>query len=181
MMQYIIDAIRIIRLNLGLSQRDVSRFISPETDTNILGKIESPFKNASYTDQNLNLIAHGFSKRTQELLRETSKNSGEFDIKSEYTVFDFYPKKPLGDSLQLKRRIEIPLNLGPSGILNAILETKDFLDSPRSIREITDYCNSFNDSKWKSTNFTSTLEYAVRKGKLKKTELSDGGVRYQKA
>lgn len=178
--QYIIDRIREIRLDLGLSQRDVSKFMSPDTDSNLLGAIEGLSRNNGYSDQNLNMIAIGFTKRAKQILSDTDSLKSS-NIKFEYTLYDFYPKKPLSDVPQLKTRIDIPENVGPSGTLNAILETKNFFDQSRTIREITNYFNSFNNKNWKSNNITSTLEYAVKKGKLKKIELTGGSVLYQKA
>ena len=180
-MQFIIDRIREIRLELGLSQRDVSKLINPDTDSNLLGSIEGLKRNNGYTDHHLNLIAHGFTQRAQQMLSELDANFiRQSNIKSQYTIYDFYPKETLGDIPQPKTKIDIPKNSGPSGTLNAILETKDFFNQPHTIREITDYCNSFYNKDWKSNNLTSTLDYAVRKAKLKKIELPDGGVLYQK-
>lgn len=180
--QFIIDRVREIRLELGLSQRDVSKFISPDSDSNLLGGIEGLKRNNGYTDHNLNIIAQGFTEHALQLLSELDEDAKKYsNIKSEYTIYDFYPKMPLSDIPQPKTKLEIPENTGPSGNLNAVLETKDFLDQPRSIREITDYFNSFNNKNWKPNNLTSTLEYAVRKGKLKRMEMPDGAVLYQKA
>lgn len=167
--QYLIDSVRAIRVKLGISAEELSKRVSPSTSLSLIGNIESAKSIATYTDQLLNAIAKVFT--------EISKEQGG----KEYTVIDFYPKKPLSDIPQTKTKLDILRSAGPTAILTAILEFKDFLNQPRSIREITDYCNSFNNKNWKSNNLTSTLEYAVRKGKLKKMELPDGGVLYQKA
>jgi len=180
--QYIIDRVRLIRHELGLSQREVSRFLSPDTDSNILGNIESIRTNNGYSDHNLGILAHSFTDYARKLLREMDKGAiANSHIKEEYTVFDFYPEKPLSDILQIKTKVELPEGISLTGTLNLILETKDFLNHPRTIREITEYCNSFHDKNWKSNNITSTLEFFVKKSKLKKFEDNDGGVKYQKS
>lgn len=180
-MQYIIDRVREGRLELGLSQRDVSKILSPDTDSNLLGGIEGLSRNNGYTDHQLNMIAQAFTQRAKQLLSDISEDDIKYlKIKSEYTIYDFYPNVPLSDVPQLKSKIDVPTNTGPSGTINAILETKNFFDQPRTIREVADYCNSFHDKNWKPNNLTSTLDYAVKKGRLKKIELEAGRVLYQK-
>lgn len=168
--QYIINSVRTIRLELHMTAEELSKQVSPSGSLSLIGNIESPKSIATYTDQILNAIALVYTEVSR------SKNLGSKD----YTIFDFYPKKPVKDILQVKTKIDILEESGPTGTVNAILETKDFFNKPRTIREITDYCNSFYSKDWKSNNLTSTLEYAVRKAKLKKIELPDGGVLYQK-
>ena len=168
--QCIIDNVRSIRVELGITSEELSRHVSPSGSTTLIGNIESTKSIATYTDEILNAIAVAFT--------DASKENGSI---KEYTLFDFYPKKPVSDIPQIKVKLDILDSFGPTGTLNAILETKDFFDYPRTIREITDYCNSFHDRNWKSNNITSTLEFFVKKGKLKKLEDNDGGVKYQKS
>lgn len=168
--QCIIDNVRAIRLELDITSEELSKRVSPSGSLSLIGNIESSKSIATYTDQILNAIALVYTEVSR------SKNLG----KKDYTVFDFYPKNPVSDIPQVKTKLDILEESGPTGTLNAILETKDFFSQPRTIREITDYCNSFYNRDWKSNNLTSTLDYAVRKAKLTKIELPDGGVLYQK-
>lgn len=180
--QYIIDQVRLIRHELGLSQRAVSRYINPDTTSNIVGNIETIKSSNGYSDHNLNILVKSFSEYAKKLLLEMDEPAiRNSNIKSEYTIYDFYPKKPLSDIPQIKTKVDLPEGISLTGTINAILETKDFLDQPRSIREITDYCNALSGKNWKSNNLTSTLDYALRKGKLRKIELPGGGVQYQRA
>lgn len=177
--QFTIDQIRMIRLDFGITANELSKKVSPSESAGFIAVIESIKSPAFYTDHNLNIIANEFSKYAEKIQRGLDTVEGNvIQIKTSYTIFDFYPKEPLSDVPQIKTKIDIPAEVGPTGTLNAILESKDFFDHQRTIKEITDYCNSFYNKDWKSTNFTSPLEYAVKKGKLKRVELPDGGVKY---
>lgn len=149
---YIINTVRRIRLELGLSQRDISRILYPDTDNNLLGSIESNFRNEKYTDENLNKLAKEFSK---------------IDANKDYTIYDFYPAKPLEEILVRKLIIDIPINVQPTGTLNLLLE-KDlsFFNEWHSVKEITFYCNEFMGSDWKTNDFTSVIARAVISKKL---------------
>lgn len=102
------------------------------------------------------------------------------NIKSEYTIHDFYPDKPLSDVPKVKTKVELPEGISLTGTLNVVLESHHFLDNPRTTREITDYFNLLNGKDWKTNNLTSTLDFAVKKGKLQKIEHPDGSVQYKK-
>lgn len=162
---YIINAIRRIRLELGLTQRDISRILSPEADNNLLGSIESNFRNEKYTDENLNKLAKAFSK---------------INADKDYTIYDFYPKEALSEILVEKLVIDIPKNLGPTGSLILLLEKKDtFFDNWHNAKEITNYCNSCMTTDWKATDFTSVIARAVESGKLIRS--SENYPKYKKA
>ncbi|GGH12060.1 hypothetical protein FAZ19_09575 [Sphingobacterium alkalisoli] len=76
---YIINTVRAIRKELKLTQRDVSKVLNPLTDNNILGPIESRYNKETYNDEQLNKVAHLFTKKGNK----------------EYTLKDFYPNKSL--------------------------------------------------------------------------------------
>lgn len=167
--QYIIDQVRLKRNELGISAEELSLEIG--SSSSLIGIIESPSSPTTYTDHMLNIIAGVFTRRSLVL----------YGKKQEYTLFDFYPKKTLSDIPQSKEKIKLPETVGLTSTLNKILDTQDFFIRPRTISEITEYCNSLTDKDWKSNNVTSTLDHAIAKGKLKKMELSNGAVLYQKA
>lgn len=174
--------VRRIRHELGLSQRAVSRYLNPDTESNIVGNVESVKTSVGYSDHNLNILANAFSVYAKHLIDEMEVSVRTVsNIKTEYTIYDFYPNRPLDDIPQIKTKIDLPEGLSLTGVINAILETKQFLDVPHTVSEITDYCNSLSDGNWKSSNLTSTLDYAVKKGKLKKIERADRPIVYQKA
>src|SRR5699024_8013796 len=62
----IINRVRRIRLELGLSQRDVSRILYPESSSNLLGGIEGTARTDMYTDENLNKLANAFTELAQQ-------------------------------------------------------------------------------------------------------------------
>ncbi|PVY43646.1 helix-turn-helix domain-containing protein [Pontibacter virosus] len=155
--QYIIDAVRRLRLEAGITQRELSNIISPSSDLSIVSNIESVKRSNKYTDHQLNLIANYFG----------------------CTVYDFYPANILDDTPQVKTRVTIPKGLGPTGIINALLEEGKFFSVPQTIRETTDYCNEYYKESRPVTDYTAILERAVEKGGLKKVELDSGNVQYQ--
>src|SRR5699024_8966828 len=119
------------RLELGLSQRDVSRILYPESSSNLLGGIEGTARTDMYTDENLNKLANAFTELAQQ-----QGNPKEF------TLMDFYPPEPIPEVMVKKEIIEIPKVQGPTAVLNTILVSEDdFFDEWRSVKEITEYCN----------------------------------------
>lgn len=80
---HIINNVRAIRKDLGLSQRTISKILNPLTDNNILGSIESRYNKETYNDEQLNKIAHLF----------TEKKNKRFSLK------DFYPNTALIEEL----------------------------------------------------------------------------------
>lgn len=160
---YIINAIKRIRLELGLTQRDVSRIINVDADNNLLGSIESNFRSEKYTDENLNKLAKAFSK---------------ININKDYSIYDFYPKEPLEEVLIEKSVVDIPKNIGPTASLVLLLEKKEtFLDDWHTVKEITDYCNKCLFTNWKTTDFTSVIARSVESGKL--IRFSENDPRYK--
>jgi len=155
--QYIIDKVRECRLEKGLSQKRLSEIISPSGDSSAVGKIESITTSHKYTDHQLNIIANHFG----------------------CTIYDFYPRVPLDDFPQVKTKVAIPKGLGPTGIINALLEEGKFFTEPRTIREITEYCNSIYGEDRLVTDYTAILERVSAKGDLKKIELESGNIQYQ--
>lgn len=178
--QYNIDTIRRLRLELDITGEE----LSAELDKSLkyIGHIESPAHNAFHTDGGMNQIAIYFSKVAKERQFELNKVSGNITkLKTEYTIYDFYPKNPLPEVLEIKTSSPIPREGGVTATLNALLETSDFFDAPRKLKEIVDHFNHLQNKNWKDSDFTATLERAWLKGKLKRTDLPDGSVRYQKA
>lgn len=162
---YVINIIRKIRLELGLSQRDVSRILFPDSDNNLLGSIESNFRKEKYTDEGLHKLAKGFSI---------------IDTNKVYTILDFYPESPLPEVLVSKFVIEIPDNISPTGTLNLLLEKKDtFFAESHTVKEITNYCNEFMKREWKTTDFTSVVARAEATEKLIRSGENDP--KYKKA
>jgi transcriptional regulator with XRE-family HTH domain len=178
-MLYIVKKVRTIRLELGLSQRDVSKIINPDTDSNLLGGIESPKHADAYTDHALNKLAIGFTARANEIFREyDTAESNSIESKFDYTIHDFYPVEKLDDNLIPKTIEPIPKDMGPVGTLNAILETSDFLVYPRTPKEVVAFANSITGKSWKDSDYNSTLDTAYRKGKLKR--INTDALKYQK-
>jgi transcriptional regulator with XRE-family HTH domain len=162
---YIINAVRLIRLELGLSQRDVSKYLNSETDNNILGSIESNYRNEKYTDEHLNKLANKFS----EILPN-----------KDYSIYDFYPPQPIIETLVEKVVVDIPQNIGPTGAITMLLEDKDpFFNEWHTVKEVTKYCNEVLIRDWKTTDFTSVVARAEIVGKLLRYDENEP--RYKKA
>lgn len=166
--QYNIDSIRRIRLELDIVSEELSLISSPSKHLKYIGNIESSRGKGFYTDAAMVKIASYFSKVAKERQKELIESGSNDRIKTEYSIRDFYPPKPLEDKLQIKTSIPIPKGVGPTVTLNAVIETEDFFDRERTLKEIVSYCNKFDNKNWKESDFTATLERAVGKGKLKK-------------
>jgi hypothetical protein len=168
---FIINAVRLYRFELGVSQRNISEKISPNAQSNLLGDIESEKRSNQYTDDHLNIIAIEFTT--------VAKNANGKLKGKDFTVFDFYPAQPIDDSMVEKKIIRIPIDLSPMGMINALIEEGEFFKNPVTVKEITIHCNELSSNNWKTTNFTAQLENAVKYNKLIRLELADGSVKYQ--
>jgi len=174
--QFNIDAIRKIRLELDTSAEEIS--IEVGKNPRYVGHIENPSHNSTHTDQSMSDIANiltNIAKAKQEALKQQKSKK---KIKTEYTVLDFYPKKPLPDTRVIKRIDPIPQGSGSAATLNAVLETSDFFDTPRRLKEIVAHCNQLQNQQWEGSDFTQTLSRLVKKGRLQEVPVEGGFVAY---
>lgn len=162
--QYIIDQVRRIRKELGITAENLSEKVSPSKNIAFIGNIESSVKAATYTDHNLNIIARIFSEHT-------NKN---------YTIYDFYPENFLDDNPIVKTALKLPSVPGPARILRNLIAS-DYFDDARTLREITEKANEIEKMNWLPNSFSSPTHYAVGKNQLIRIDLQDGSVMYQKA
>ncbi len=161
---YIINVVRSIRLELDISQQDLSKEITTYSETNLVGLIESDKTATTYNDNHLNIIVGKFSEKAKLLGRE----------KVDYTIYDLYPPKPLPEQLSNKIIDSIPKELQATGTLNFLLEKKTpFFKELHTVKEITTYCNDFMSRDWKTTDFTSVVARAVESGKLIRSSEND--------
>jgi len=170
--QYIIDQIRKIRLSLNITAELLSKNITPSESAGLVGNVESSASKTTYTSHNLNLIADFFTKHAK-MLKDDS-------VQKEYTIYDFYPPEPLEDLPIVKSTYEIPRKIGPTFIVADMLENTNFLDSPKTITQVTDYINAHYDVKYKSTNINSALKQAGKKDLLEINMTEELRVTYQK-
>jgi hypothetical protein len=161
---YIINIVRSIRLELDITQQDLSRQITPYSETNLVGLIESDKTVTTYNDNHLNIIVRNFSEKAKLLGKE----------KTDYTIYDLYPTKALPEQLITKTIDLIPKGLQATGALNLLLEKKTlFFDEWHTVKEITIYCNNFTSRDWKTTDFTSVVARAEESGKLIRSSEND--------
>lgn len=161
--QHIIDQVRRIRLEAGLTQKKLSQLISPSEDSSMIGKIESVTTYHKYTDHNLNIIA--------KILK--------------CTIYEFYPEQVLSDTPQRKTVLPIPKGLGPTGVITLIIESReDYLKDPLTTKQITALSNSLNKESRPETDFTAILARFEESKSLKRIEEIDENnnilVKYQK-
>lgn len=168
---FIINRVRLIRLELGLSQRHLSKKISEDAKSNLLGDIESEKRSNQYTDDQLNIIAIEFSKVVKN-------HNGKFKDKV-FSIYDLYPDKILEDQEVIKKIVLVPVGLSPMGMINMLIEEDHFFINPITVKEVTEQCNHLTGNKWKTTDFTAQLENSVKYNKLERVELPNGGVKYQ--
>ncbi|WP_200979848.1 hypothetical protein [Echinicola sp. 20G] len=155
---HIINEVRRLRISLGISTEQLAKHCSEGSDTNKFTKIESGTTTNSYTDETLNCIAKFFSKISGEV----------------YTPADFYPNETFKEELIPKDIIEIPAPEGPKYILNEILNNTDFLQKPRSTKEITTFANEHFDGEWNEGHFTSTAFRMSQQENNKLKRIDDG-------
>jgi transcriptional regulator with XRE-family HTH domain len=172
---FIIIAIRTIRLELDITGEEISNFL--EKNPKYIGHIESNAHNAKYNDTVLSKIALYLTEKAKERQKELIESKDDTIIKTEYTIYDFYPKEILGNDKILKEIEPIPAGSGPTPTLNALIEATDFFKVARTLKEIVIKANEVQNESWDASDFTRPLERAV-KGKNRRLEvvLNDGGL-----
>ncbi|QCR22352.1 helix-turn-helix domain-containing protein [Pontibacter sp. SGAir0037] len=147
---YIINRVRALRNEADISQKKLSKLISPSEDTSMIGKIESDTTSHKYTDHHLNIIANILN----------------------CSIHDFYPEHVLSDFPQKKIVDKFPQGMGPTGMLNVIIEAEeDYLKTPRTAKQITALINGENKESRPETDFTAILARKVEAGVLKRMEV----------
>lgn len=170
---YIIVQIRKIRLELGITAQEISLYLNKSS--RYIGHMESSANNSKYSDEILSEIAVFFTKKAKELQSSFKESGDNTNIKTDYTIYDFYPKDILSDEKVVKEINPIPDGSGPTVTLNALIEFTDFFKKGRILKEIVDKCNEVQKENWQASDFTRPLERAV-KGNSKRLEviLKDG-------
>ncbi|TYP94634.1 hypothetical protein BC792_11142 [Sphingobacterium allocomposti] len=172
---YIIIKIRAIRLDLGITAEEISLFL--EKNPKYIGHIESNAHNAKYNDEILSSIALYLTERAKEKQKEFIKENDSTIIKTEYNIYDFYPTEILSDEKVIKEIPPIPSGSGPAPTLNALIEATDFFKKARTLKEIVEKANKEQSQNWEASNFTRSLERAVKgKNKRLKVILNDNGL-----
>jgi len=172
---YIIIKIRAIRLDLGITAEEISLFL--EKNPKYIGHIESNAHNAKYNDEVLSSIALYLTERAKEKQKEFIKENDSTIIKTEYNIYDFYPTEILSDEKVIKEIPPIPSGSGPTPTLNALIEATDFFKKARTLKEIVEKANKEQSQNWEASNFTRSLERAVKgKNKRLKVILNDNGL-----
>lgn len=155
---YIINKIKVIRISLDLTTRDIQKILELSDDGNILGAIESNLNPAKYHDEHLNKLAKAFTIKSKE------KN-----LKTSYDINDFYPPIDFEEKMVEKIVIKIkPTELKQTDVLYILLaEEKDsFFDEWHSAKEIAHHCGSKAEKNWEAKDFTAIIEATVKKGTL---------------
>lgn len=170
---YIISQIRIIRLELGVTAQEISLYLNK--NSRYIGHMESSANNSKYSDEILSEIAVFFTKKAKDLQNSFKKSGDNTIIKTDYSIYDFYPKDVLSDEKVVKKIDPIPKGSGPTVTLNAIIEFTDFFKKARTLKEIVEKCNDVQNENWQASDFTRPLERVV-KGNNKRLEiiLKDG-------
>lgn len=110
-------------MDLDIGQRDISRILSPLSETNIVGNIEGESRTNTYSEHDLNKIAMGFTRKAKEIQTELGQDpDNTLQIKTEYTIYDFFPLAPVEDKRVEKKIFPLPPGAGPAGTLNFLLQ-----------------------------------------------------------
>jgi len=165
---YIIIAVRTIRFELGISGEDISEHL--EKNEKYIGHMESAANNSKYNDEVLSEIAIYFSE-IAKIKQQELKDSGDSSIiKTEYTIYDFYPSEILSNDKVLKEIPPIPPGIGPAPTLNALIEDQTFFKKAKSLNEIVIKANEVQNQNWEAKDFTRPLDRAV-KGRSKRLKV----------
>lgn len=177
--QHNVNEIRRIRLELDITGEVLS--IELGKKSNYITNIEGASHDSCHTDHGMNKIAIYFTKIAKERQAELNAIPGNtIKLKTDYTIYDFYPKKPLSEILQIKTSTPIPRNGGPTATLNALIEI-GFFDTQKTLKEVVVECNRLQNQSWISSDFTAILLRAKNSGRLLFKTQPDDTVRYQKA
>jgi len=155
---YIINIIKKIRIEFGLSFKDIADILEIDSINNPLGAIEGKSSTARYTDVQLNKLARSFTK--------ICVWEG---IDKVYTLNDFYPPVDFEEKMVEKVIVKIdPTELGQTGTLYLLLveESDAFFDDWHTSKEIAQYCGSKAEKNWEAKDFTAIIDQAVKKGIL---------------
>src|SRR5690606_16269857 len=161
---YLIIRIRMIRLELGVTAKEISLFL--KKNPKYIGHIESSAHNAKYSDEILSRIALYLTERAKKKQKELNKAKDNTIIQTEYTIHDFYPTEILGDEKVVKEIDPIPPGSGPTVTLNALIESTVFFEKARTVNEIVTECNVLQNQNWKANNFSQPLASAVKRKQL---------------
>lgn len=161
---YIIIQVRKIRLDLNITTKEISDYL--DRNEKYIGHMESAANNSKYNDEVLNAIAKYFTLRANELQQSYIKKNNGLKIKTEYTIYDFYPTETLDDNKVIKTIPPIPEGSGPTGTLNALIESTDFFKTKKTLKEIVEKANEVQNQTWEGSNFTQPLENAVKNKRL---------------
>lgn len=153
--QYLIDGIRVARLEQNISGRKLSLEITGSNPTRI-GSIENEYTNDRYSPELLQRAVDYLHMRVE----------------------DFFPADILAqDTLQEKTKIPILRNMSIRGALLSLLE-EGYFHTPRLRSEITAHYNSFLGPtlRRKDSDFSAQLEQLYNEGLLHKVEpMTDWG------
>lgn len=164
---YIIIQVRKIRLDLNITTKEISDYLN--RNEKYIGHMESAANNSKYNDEVLNDIAIYFTLKASELQQKYNTENNGLKIKTEYTIYDFYPNEILDDNKVIKTIPPIPEGSGPTGTLNALIESTDFFAVYRTLKEIVEKANEVQKQTWEGSNFTQPLENAVKNKRLSLT------------
>ena len=136
---YIIVQIRTIRLELDVTAKEISVFL--KKNPKYIGHIESSAHNAKYNDEILSSIALYLTDRAKQKQEELIKANDDIIIQTEYNIHDFYPTEILSDEKVIKKIDPIPAGSGPTGTLNALIESTNFFKTAKTLSEIVAKAN----------------------------------------
>lgn len=165
---YLIIQVRRIRLELNIVGEELSKFL--KKSEKYIGHIESGAHNSKYNDEVLTEIAIYFSQIAEIRQKELKDSRENTIIKTEYTIYDFYPTEILSNDKVLKEIPPIPPGLGPAPTLNALIEDPTYFKKARTLNEIVNSANKVQNQQWEAKDFTRPLERAV-KGNNKRLEI----------
>ncbi len=163
---FLINRVKELRIAFNLFQKDLSRGINDNPNSNYVSLVENNNETTGYNDHQLNIFANIFSKKAEVMDEELLSRLG---LKRKYSIADFYPDYPLDEEIVEKDIKFIPNTLKASGALFILVESKDdFLNDWHNSKEFSEYCNAKFNNNWTRDIFNGTLAYAHGKGLLER-------------
>ncbi|WP_262250237.1 hypothetical protein [Parapedobacter soli] len=172
---FITNQVKEVRIAFNLTQKELSREINDNPESNFVSSVENNETTTCYSDHHLNVFATFFNALASTM---TDNELEERGLKRNYSLIDFYPDCPIEEKLVEKDIKFIPNRLKASGALFILIESKDdFLIDWHNSMEFADYCNTKFNKNWTRDIFNGTLAYAHKKGVLDRE--SDDSPRYK--
>lgn len=147
--------IKLIRKELGLTQIELAKGASVSKGT--INAIESGNKGCQL--ENLLAVGYFFGMELEEIATPTAPPQNALQLRD--NIISFHKKHNSKEYKILNKKPRIV-----NALRHKILST-DFLDTPKEVKDILDYCKTEYDWVYKSSSMSNALKALIKEGKIK--------------